>query len=105
MHTTAKSATIESFKYRDIVFSLLAKTILQKLHLFNAGVVPNDLGFWRHPNHLIFSGMHMAAPICHTIKICPDGDFGPGLVVFNRLWADNWTRVTALDVQYRSKVN
>jgi hypothetical protein len=29
--------------------------------------------------------MHMAAPIRHTIKICPDGDFGAGPVVFNHL--------------------
>jgi len=105
MHTTAKSAIIESFKYRDIVFSLLTKTILHKPHLFNAGVVPNDPRFSSHPNHFIFSGMHLAAPFRNTCEIYPDGDFEAGLVVFNQLSAGGWTRVAALDVQQRSKVN
>jgi hypothetical protein len=43
--------------------------------------------------------MHLALPFGNTRKIYPDGDFGAGLVVFNQLSADGWTRVTALGVQ------
>jgi hypothetical protein len=46
--------------------------------------------------------MHLAAPFGNTSEIYPDGDFGAGLVVFNQLPADDWTRVTALEVQQRS---
>jgi hypothetical protein len=49
--------------------------------------------------------MHLVAPFRNTSEIYPDGDFGAGLVVFNQLLAGGWTRVTALDVQQRSKVN
>jgi hypothetical protein len=102
MHTTAKSAIIESFKYRDIVFSLLVNAANHQLPLFNAGSVPNDPWFSSHSNHFIFNGMQLVAPFGNTSEIYPDGDFGAGLVVFNQLSADGWTRITALGVQQRS---
>ena len=43
--------------------------------------------------------MHLAVPFGNTRKIYPDGDFGAGLVVFNQLSADDWTRVIAHGVQ------
>jgi hypothetical protein len=43
--------------------------------------------------------MHLVAPFRNTSEIYPSGDFGAGLVVFNQLLADDWTRVTALGVQ------
>ena len=43
--------------------------------------------------------MHLAATFGDISEIYPDGDFGAGLVVFNQLSADDWTKVTALGVQ------
>ena len=61
--------------------------------------MPNDPRCSSHSNHCIFNGMHLVAPFRNTSEIYPDGDFGAGLVVFNQLSADDWTRVTALGVQ------
>jgi hypothetical protein len=46
--------------------------------------------------------MQLVAPFGNTSEIYPDGDFGAGLVVFNQLSADGWTRITALGVQQRN---
>jgi len=43
--------------------------------------------------------MQVVALFGSASEIYPDGDFGAGLVVFNQLSTDDWTRVTALGVQ------
>jgi hypothetical protein len=84
MHTTARRAINESFKYRDIVFSFLVKAISHEPHLHNAEVVPNDLCFWGCSNNIIFNGIHVVGPTRNSGGIRTNGDFRAVLVVFNQ---------------------